>query len=62
MPGLMVEHEVNYAHKMIARTLHCSCGWIVEQEHYDTEGKFLQIIKDIHQTTFPDHRCEIKEG
>lgn len=39
----------------------CSCGWVVDQEHYDTQGKFLQIIKDIHLTAFPDHVCEIKE-
>jgi len=39
----------------------CSCGWIVDQEHYDRGGKFLGIIKDIHLKIFPDHRCEIKE-
>lgn len=47
---------------MIARLLRCSCGWVVEQEPYDEQGKFLEIIKDIHLTTFPDHRCEIRQG
>lgn len=46
---------------MRARILYCSCGWVVEQEHYDTEGKFLQIVRDIHMKTFPDHSCEIKD-
>jgi len=45
---------------MRARMLRCSCGWIVEQEPYDSEGKFLKIIKDIHLRIFPDHTCEIK--
>ena len=46
---------------MRARILYCSCGWVVEQEHYDSEGKFLQIIRDIHLKTFHDHNCEIKD-
>jgi hypothetical protein len=46
---------------MIARTLHCSCGWIVEQEPFDRKGKFLEVIKNIHLRAFPSHKCEIKE-
>jgi hypothetical protein len=38
----------------------CSHEWVMdEQEHYDKEGRFHQIIKDIALATFPDYKCEI---
>jgi hypothetical protein len=44
-------------------SLHCkTCNWRVLQEHNDPGGKMLEILKDIHEMTFKDHKCEKTGG
>ena len=56
--GSLIKHR---RWRIMVLQLVCSCGWTVPQEHYDKEGRFLKIIRDIHLKTFPDHKCNIKE-
>jgi hypothetical protein len=38
----------------------CS-GWSKNQEHNDPQGKMLEILKGIHESTLKDHQCKIEE-
>jgi hypothetical protein len=42
--------------------LKCSCGWTKSQEGNDPKGKMLEILKEIHESTFKGHRAIIEEG
>ncbi len=44
---------------MVLRLLH-SCGWSKYQENNDPQGKMLEILKGIHESTFKDHVCKIE--
>ncbi len=42
--------------------LRCSCGWTKSQEGNDPKGKMLEILKQIHENTFKDHKAVIAQG
>ena len=44
----------------MASRLVCSCGWSMAQQAGDPDGKFLEILKAIHTSTFSDHMCRIE--
>ena len=42
--------------------LRCSCGWTKSQEANDPKGTMLEILKEIHESTFKDQKASIQEG
>lgn len=44
---------------MVLRLL-CTYGWMKHAAPHDSDGKMLEILKGIHESTFKDHYCKIE--
>ncbi|HEV8405194.1 MAG TPA: hypothetical protein VGQ13_04720 [Nitrososphaera sp.] len=45
---------------IVVLRLVCSCGWTKSQEGNDPKGAMLEILKEIHESTFKGHVCKIE--